>query len=202
MQPLPKQIKALRYLIDHETEYVGYGGAAGGGKSMLGCYYLMQLGYYAPGVRMFIGRDSLKDTKASVLKTWAKLSYEIGFKDYKFTNDNIVFSNGSEIELLDLSFYPHKDPLYERLGSKEYTCGWIEEAGPVNFMAFEILKSRVGRWLNKEYKIKKKFLLRLIREKRGLIRLFLDHILQAKKLEIQNLYMHFRPITPIFQTIT
>ena len=158
MIPTPKQTKALDYLTNDKTEFVGYGGAAGGGKSYLGCFWLMQLGYYAPGTKYFIGRDSLKDTKASVLKTWVKLANSINFKAYKFSYNLIIFDNGSEVELLDLSFYPQKEPLYERFGSKEYTAGWIEEAAPVHYMAFEILKSRIGRWMNKEYNIKKKIL--------------------------------------------
>lgn len=125
-------------------------------NSYIGCYWLMQMGYYVSGSKYFIGRDSLKDTKASVLKTWAKLAQEIGFTAYKFSGDGIVFDNGSEIELLDLSFYPQKDPLFERLGSKEYTAGWVEEASQVHPQAFEILKTRIGRWMNE--KIKKKIL--------------------------------------------
>lgn len=153
-----KQKTAIKYLTDNVTDYLGYGGAAGGGKSVLGCYWLMQLGYYAPGTKYFIGRDSLKDTRASVLYTWTKVANAFGFTDYKFTDVGIEFTNGSIVELLDLSYYPYKDPLYERFGSKEYTCGWIEEASQVNHKAFEILKTRVGRWMNKENDIKAKIL--------------------------------------------
>lgn len=158
MIPTSKQKRALEYLTDRCTEFVGYGGSAGGGKSYLGCFYLMQLGYYAPGTKYFIGRDSLKDTRGSVLKTWAKLSKQIGFTEWKYSDNVIKFNNGSEIEFLDLSFYPQKDPLFERFGSKEYTSGWIEEAGQVHYMAFEVLKTRVGRWMNDEFNIKKKIL--------------------------------------------
>lgn len=153
-----KQIQAINYLIDRSTDYLGYGGAAGGGKSFLGCFWLMQMGYYAPNTKYFIGRDSLKDTRASVLYSWSKLAELIGFKDYVLNDNGIKFKNGSEVELLDLSFYPHKDPLFERFGSKEYTSGWIEEASQCHSQAFEILKTRVGRWKNDEYKIKAKIL--------------------------------------------
>jgi hypothetical protein len=156
MKPHPKQQQALTYLTDHVTEFVGYGGAAGGGKSYLGCYWLMQMGLYLPESKYFIGRDSLKDTRASVIKTWNKLAKEIGFSQYEYKPDGIQFNNGSEIELLDLSFYPHKDPMFERFGSKEYTSGWMEEASQSHVQAFEILKTRIGRWKNE--KVKKKIL--------------------------------------------
>jgi phage terminase large subunit len=158
MIPTKKQQLAINYLTDTVTEFLGYGGAAGGGKTILGCYWLMQMGFYAPETKYFIGRDSLKDTRESVLHTWSYLASKIGFKEFKYSDNHICFFNGSEIEFLDLSFYPEKDPLYERFGSKEYTSGWIEEAGSVHPMAFEVLKSRIGRWRNEDYNIKKKIL--------------------------------------------
>jgi len=149
-----KQKEAYRLLTDRTTDYIGYGGAAGGGKSVLGCKWLMELGYYLEGAKFFIGRDSIKDTRASVLKTWSEIASKIGFSAYKFTDVGIIFDNGTEIELLDLTFYPYKDPLFERLGSKEYTAGWIEEASQVHYLAYEVLKTRVGRWKNENVKSK------------------------------------------------
>src|SRR3990172_5557975 len=156
--PTEKQKQALILLTDYETEFVGYGGEAGGGKSYLGCYWLMQLGFYAPLTKYFIGRDSLKDTRESVLQTWRKLAKELSFSQWSFSDNSINFHNGSIIDFLDLSFYPQKDPMFERFGSKEYTGGWIEEESQSHPLAFEILKTRIGRYLNDEKKIKKKIL--------------------------------------------
>jgi len=141
------------------VKFVFYGGAAGGGKSWLGCFWLMTMCWRFPGTRWFIGRDSLKDTRESVLITWGKVAKEYGYTEWKYVDNEIKFNNGSAVVFLDLSFYPQKDPMFERLGSKEYTGGWIEEAGEVHFAAFDTLKSRVGRHMNTEYGIVPKILI-------------------------------------------
>jgi phage terminase large subunit len=158
MELTTKQKQALYYLTDRKTNYVGYGGAAGGGKSVLGCKWLMEMAFYLPKTKYFIGRDNIKDTRASVLYTWSEIAQKIGFNKYKFTDSGIEFDNGSVIELLDLSFYPYKDPLFDRFGSKEYTMGWLEEAQQAHSLAFEVLKTRVGRWKNKELNMPAKIL--------------------------------------------
>lgn len=156
---LPKQLEAYSWLKNQETKYLLYGGAAGGGKSWLGCEWIMQCGFYKPGTRWFIGRNNLKDTRESVLVTWGKVAKAHGFEYYKFNDHGIKFKNGSEALFLDLTFYPRKDPMFERLGSKEFTGGWIEEGGEIHFGAFDTLKSRVGRHLNAEEGLPPKILI-------------------------------------------
>lgn len=154
-----KQLEAWDFLTNTDTKYVGYGGAAGGGKSYLGCDWLQTMCTALPESKWFIGRDSLKDTRESVLFTWRKLAKQKGLTDWIYRDNHIIFKNGSEIEFLDLSYYPQRDPLYERFGSKEYTGGWIEEAGNVHPMAFEVLKTRIGRWYNQEWNLVGKILI-------------------------------------------
>lgn len=147
----PKQKLAFDLLTDNTTKTLGYGGAAGGGKTILGSYWMQVMCSALRESKWFIGRDSLKDTRESVLFTMKKVSKMTDLVKWNYNDNHIYFENGSQIEFLDLSFYPIKDPLYESFGSKEYTGGWIEEAGNVNEMAFEVLKLRVNRWYNKEF---------------------------------------------------
>jgi hypothetical protein len=154
-----KQRLAYNYLRDNETKFVLYGGAAGGGKSWLGCEWLMQCCYSLPNTRWFVGRNNLKDSRESVLVTWNKVAKFYNFTGYKINNDGIEFDNGSKVILLDLTCYPKRDPLYERFGSFEFTGGWIEEAGEINFKAFDVLKSRIGRHLNSELELLPKLLI-------------------------------------------
>ena len=126
----PKQHEAMRAL-GNGVRYLLYGGAGGGGKSWLGCYWLTLICSSFDGVRYFVGRNNLVDTRASVLVTFSKVTKALNYEAYRFNDEGIQFANGSQIVFLDLSYYPKKDPMFERFGSKEFTGGWIEEAGEV-----------------------------------------------------------------------
>lgn len=161
IQPTYKQHLAYEALRDSIIKYVFFGGGAGGGKSWLGCEWLITSSYFFPDTRWFIGREELKRLMGSSFVTFNKVCsfHQIPKNDWDLNSkyNYIEFFNGSRIDLLDLAFQP-SDPEYQRLGSLEYTGGWIEEAGEVHFMAFDVLKSRVGRQLNKEYGIPSKIL--------------------------------------------
>lgn len=149
----------MAFLIDDTKKEIFYGGAAGGGKSWMGCDWLLRMCLSYPGTKWFIGREELKRIRSSTLITWYKVCSSKGFYGFKINNNDnyILFENGSRIDLLDLQRQP-RDPLFERFGSLEYTGGWIEEAGETDFDAYEILKTRTGRHMNKEYSLLPKIL--------------------------------------------
>lgn len=147
-----KQLEALKELTSGTAKEILYGGAAGGAKSWTGATWLTFMACLYPGTRWFVGREALVDLRNSTLTTFLKVFKAYGVEGviYKDKDHYLLFDNGSRIDFLDLSYYP-KDPMYERFGSFEYTAGWIEEAGEVNFGAYDVLKTRIGRHMNDKY---------------------------------------------------
>lgn len=175
IKPTHKQHLAYQLLWDNITRFILFGGGAEGGKSWLGAEWLLTNCYRYPGTKWFIGRNELTRLLASSYQTFLKVCeyHHIPRDDWSYNGQYhfIQFKNGSRIDLLDLVLTP-KDPMYQRYGSTEYTGGWIEEAGEVHFLAFDVLKSRVGRWKNQEYNLFPKVLLTCNPEQNWLYRVF------------------------------
>ncbi|MFM7853427.1 MAG: hypothetical protein ACKO96_16285, partial [Flammeovirgaceae bacterium] len=136
---------------------LGYGGAAGGGKSFLGCYLALYLCKEFPKIRGFIGRKELKNLKRTTLVTLFTIAQEQGITTYMNYNqqDSVIrFNNGSEIVLVDTAYQP-SDPLFTRFGSFEFGFGWVDESNESPIEGLNILRTRVGRcnwkkeWENK-----------------------------------------------------
>lgn len=151
-----KQKQALEILWSNKYEEFLYGGAAGGAKSWTGACWLLFSCINYPGTRWFIARNELKDLTDSVLVTFYKVCREYGFSNFKYNGNKhfIEFTNGSFIKLIEIKYKP-SDPLYEDLGSTEYTGGWIEEIGETHPMAIDVLSTRTGRYMNKKYRLNK-----------------------------------------------
>jgi phage terminase large subunit len=160
-RPTAKQKQALRFLYDNQTEQLVFGGGAGGGKSWLGCEWIIAMCLNFPDVRYFIARNVLKRLKESTVKTFMKVAKFHKVDDlytYSEQKGMITFVNGSEVQLLELKRQP-SDPLFEDLGSLEFTGGFIEEAGEIDFDGYDTIKTRIGRQMNVEYKIPPKLLI-------------------------------------------
>lgn len=149
---LPKQENAVYYLKDNTTTELLYGGAAGGGKSALGCLWLIESCQKYPGTRWLMGRSKLKTLKETTLNTFFELSSILNLSDqwtYNSQSSTITFVNGSQIILKDLFLYP-SDPNFDSLGSLEITGAFIDECNQIVFKAWQVVKSRI-RYKLKEH---------------------------------------------------
>ncbi len=158
IEPTWKQHLAWQILEDRETEEFLFGGGAGGGKSWLGCEWLITMCLRYPDTRYFIARKQLKVLKNTTLITFFKVARARGLKrdvHFRYREQQSVIEfleTGAVIDLLEIKYMP-SDPDYEDLGSAEYTSGWIEEAGEIPFAAMDSLMGRIGRQLNDKYGI-------------------------------------------------
>lgn len=150
MKLLLKQEHAVYYLKDSESNEIIYGGAAGGGKSALGCMWLIEMCQSYPGTRWLMGRSKLKTLKETTLATFFDVSSSLGVTsqfNYNQQAGVIYWSNGSEIILKDLFLYP-SDPNFDSLGSLEITGAFIDECNQIVYKAWQVTKSRIRYKLN------------------------------------------------------
>ena len=159
---ISKQRIAMKYLLDDVTTEVLYGGAAGGGKSFLGCAYSIITCLQYPGVRGMIGRSKLDTLKKTTLNTFFDICADWKIKagehyNYNAQSNVIKFYNNSEIILKDLFMYP-SDSNFDSLGSLELTFAFIDEANQLTEKAKQIVSSRL-RYKLDEYKLIPKLLM-------------------------------------------
>lgn len=158
-KPTNKQHQAFQLLQDNTTTEILYGGASGGGKSYLGCAWIIISALQYPGTRWLIGRSKLASLKQTTLKTFFQICNDWGFKEgthfkYNAQSNFITFQNDSEIILKDLFLYP-SDPMFDSLGSLEITGAFIDEVNQVSKLAVDIVNSRI-RYKLDDYGLKPK----------------------------------------------
>jgi hypothetical protein len=158
--PSKKQHLAWQKLTDNITHFIGYGGAAFGGKSYLICYWITIMCLLYPDTAWGLGRRELTNLKRTTLLTLFKVFKEcniIADVDYKYNQQSniITFNNGSQIFLIDTAYKP-SDPLYTRFGGYELTGCAIDESNETSYKAIEILYTRTNRRNNKKYGLTRK----------------------------------------------
>tara|TARA_R100001594_G_scaffold11334_3_gene25806 strand:+ start:7698 stop:9008 length:1311 start_codon:yes stop_codon:yes gene_type:complete len=156
------QGQALEYLFDNKTTEILYGGAAGGGKSFIGCAWIVLLCLKYPKTRYLIGRSKLDTLKKTTLNTFFEVCSLWGVKSGEHYNFNgstniITFYNGSEVILKDLFLYP-SDRNFDSLGSMEVSAVFIDECNQITEKAKNICASRIRYKLDEHNLIPKMFL--------------------------------------------
>ena len=160
-----KQSEAWDYLTS--PQYAGVaevflGGGAGSGKSAFGCLWQIDQRIRYAGTRGLIGRENFPALRDSTLATFFFVAKEMGLLmgehfTYNAQDHTIKWANGSETHFRYLQFMP-SDPDFTRLGSTEYTDGFIDEAPEINPRAAQVLRSRM-RHMHTEYDLTPKLLL-------------------------------------------
>lgn len=142
-----KQTQAIEYLEDNITNEIIFGGGAGGGKTALGCYFILKNALKYPGIRCLIGRAILKTLKETTLNSFydvAKIQGLVSGVHYQYNAQSniITLNNGSTILLKDLYTYP-SDKNHDELGGLEISMAFIDECNQVTEKAWNIVKSRI-----------------------------------------------------------
>ena len=156
---LKKQGLALDYLEENyakklppDEDYTPvtellYGGGAGGGKSILGCYYIIKRCLTFKGSRHAIGRKELSNLKRTTLRSFFGVCKDLGLKegrDYTYNGkDNVIYFPAfeSEVFLLSLDYQP-SDPDYDYLGSLEVASIFVDEVAEITKKCKEVLMFR------------------------------------------------------------
>ena len=142
-----KQTLVLDLLEDNQHTEIIFGGGAGGGKSIVGCYWILKQACKYPNTRWLIGRSKLKALKETTLNSFFDVCKIQGLQPNAHYNYNqqsgiVKLFNGSEIILKDLFTYP-SDPNFDGLGSLEISGAFIDECNQISEKAWLIVKSRI-----------------------------------------------------------
>ena len=154
--PTTKQWQMFEAFDDATTTELLYGGSAGSAKSYGICALILLKALQYPGIRIGLARNELTTLKKTTVVSFFEVAADWGVTElfnYNSTAGSIKFDNGSEITLVELRYLP-SDPDYTRLGGLLFTFGAIDEVGEVDEQGFNIFKSRLGRWKNKDFNIK------------------------------------------------
>lgn len=142
-----KQTEVLDLLEDDIHNEIVFGGGVGGGKSVVGCYWILKRCYQYAGSRHLIGRSMLSNLRNTTLKTFFEVCKSQGVIkgvdfNYNQQTNTILFTNGSEIILKDL-FQKPSDFDFDSLGGIEVTSILCEEIAELSIKAWQVLKSRI-----------------------------------------------------------
>jgi len=155
----PKQKIAWEYLNNPKyaaIRDIGYGGSAGGGKSILGAAWIIHMARTHPKTRYACCAYDIKKAEDSIYHSLIEVFQMLGMeqdKDYSYNVKRHTFTilnNNSEIELFGLTYKP-ADPNNLWLGGYLFTCSWIDESNAVDSRIIDTFTSRNGRFNNEVF---------------------------------------------------
>ena len=147
-----KQTEALDVLEDKTTREVLYGGGAGGGKSVLGCYWILKCLLKYPESRYLVARQRLTTLRQTTLNTLRYVSRMQGIPtdafSYNESRGEILLRPTSSVIVLKALQTRPSDPDFDELGSLEITGAFIDECNQISLKAWNVVRSRIRYRLN------------------------------------------------------
>lgn len=144
LRTFSRQRQALAVLRDAEHNEVMYGGGARGGKSYIGCAWVLMMALSMPGSKWLVARQQLTKLRDTTLLSFFQVAGELKAKEeysYNATSLTATFNNGSIVFFRELDYIP-SDPLFDRLGSYDLTGAFIDEAQQIHPQAINVLRGR------------------------------------------------------------
>ncbi len=151
-----KQKECAQVWANPQYTDIYYFGVKGAAKSFTGVSLIFANALMYPGTKYFIARKELKDLRLYTLPTIHEVfgiwGLDSSYYNFNKTDNFFTLYNGSTVYFIDAGYEP-SDPLYARFGSQQYTQGWFEEVGELEYAAIRNLSAAVGRWLNDKYNL-------------------------------------------------
>lgn len=142
-----KQLECMELLEDRVHSEILYGGGARGGKSYVGCAWVIACALRYPGSHWLIGRKDLMALKQTTMVTFRKVFKLMGMEwdacQYNDTLGMLQIPNGSIVYFKYLKHMPD-DPEFDRFGSMDLTGFFIDEAQEVRWKCIAVLKGRLS----------------------------------------------------------
>ena len=148
-----KQLEAMDLLEDRVHSQILYGGGARGGKSYLGCAWIIASALRYPGSHWLIGRKDLVALKQTTMVTFKKVLRLMGMEwdscHYNDTLGMLSLPNGSIVYFKHLKLMP-EDPEFDRLGSMDLTGYFLDESQEIRWKAVAVLTGRLSLTASEE----------------------------------------------------
>jgi len=144
LRTFSRQRQALAALRDKQHNEVMYGGGARGGKSYIGCAWILLAALSMPGSKWLVAREELTKLRDTTLLSYFQVAKELQAKQeysYNATSLTATFNNGSIVFFRELKYIP-SDPMFDRLGSYDLTGAFIDEAQQIHPQAISVLRGR------------------------------------------------------------
>lgn len=142
-EPFPKQSEFMEAMLSGKYSLGCYGGAMGGGKSVVGLMLLVVLCKIYPKSKWCVIRESLPTIKKTTLETFKRFVPESFVRDFNQQDLIYTFTNGSQIMFMAEDYRNDKD--FDRFKGLEVNGFLLEQIEELQEELLSVCFVRAGR---------------------------------------------------------